>query len=238
MQNAEMKRTGRSHISNEQFRSLFRRGKPVRISGIAKVLGVDRSTVTRRMRRHGTLTSVNRNAAFCVLPEMCRFDELGFCRFGEVLFFREGNQRDAICHVVANSACGMSLPEINEVMGGKMATQALGLVRSGRLRRRRYDSGYVYFAADAGIFEAQVARRREAGRAKSEATPEERLGQFLAEGSRESVELLAKVLVTCLRHPQFSAKGVALSLIRRGERTSTEQVRQWFDQFALRGKNS
>lgn len=231
-----MKRTGRTHISHEEFRELFRRGKPVRISRIAEVLEVNRSTVTRQMRRHRTLTSINRNSAFCVLPEMCRFDELGFCRFGETLFFRDGNQLDAICHVVAHSDCGMSLPEINSVMGIKVATQALQLVRAGRIQRLRHDSGYVYFAADKEIFKEQVEQREGASREVS--GPEERLGQFLAEASRENVELLIKVLLTCLRHPQFSAKSVALSLIRRGEQTSARQIRQWFDEFSLRGKNS
>lgn len=233
-----MKRTVHTHISREEFRELFRRGKPVRISRITEVLAVNRSTVTRQMRRHHTLTSINRNSAFCVLPEMCRFDELGFCRFGETLFFRDGNQLDAICHLVANSDCGMSLPEINSVMGVKVATQTLTLVRAGRIRRRRYDSGYVYFAADAGTFKTQVERREGTEETEVPLNPEESLGQFLAEESQESIELLVKVLMTCLRHPQFSAKSVALSLIRRGEQTSTRQVCQWFERFSLGKKNS
>ena len=234
-----MKRTGHCHISSEEFRSLFHRGKPVRISRIVEILEVDRSTVTRLMRRHGTLTSINRNAAFCVLPGMCRFDESGFCRIGEMRFFRDGNQRDAICRLVAESNKGMALPDINAAMGAKMAMQALNLVRGGRLKRRKYNGAFVYFASDAETSERQFGLREEASGEKVAApSPEERLGQFLAEESRESVELLAKVLLTCLRHPRFSARSVALSLIRRGKQTSTRQVREWFERFALRGKNS
>jgi len=51
---------------------------------MVEILGVDRSTVPRQMRKHRTLTSINRNAAFCVLPAMCRSDEAGFCRFGAI----------------------------------------------------------------------------------------------------------------------------------------------------------
>jgi len=231
-----MKRSRR--VSGEEFCSLFSRGKPVRILRIAEILGVDRSTVTRQMRRHGTLTSINRNAAFCVLPEMCRFDELGFCCFGETRFFRDGNQRDAICRLVIESGQGMALPAINAALGGKMAMQALLLVRDGRLQRRKYDGEFVYFAPDSGTSERQIEQREGEEEKATALSPEEHLGQFLAEESRQSIELLLKVLMTCLRHPRFSAKSVALSLIRRGEQTSTEQVRELLERFALRGKNS
>jgi len=233
-----MKRQGHRHIPGEEFRGLFRRGKPVRISRIVEQLGVSRSTVTRQMRKHRTLTSINRNAAFCVLPEMCRFDELGFCRFEQTRFFRDGNQRDAISRLVAEGESGMTLPEINAAMGSKMAMQALNLVRDDRLQRRRCKSGFVYFAADAETSERQIGRREGTSERDGALSPEESLGQFLAEESGESIELLVKILMTCLRHPQFSAKSVALSLIRRGERTSTTQVRELFERFALRGKNS
>ena len=233
------KRQGHKHISGEQFRSLFTRGKPVRISQIAGKLGVDRSTVTRQMRKHGTLTSINQDAAFCVLPQMCHFEESDVCRFGETLFFRHGNQRDAICHVVTASQCGMTLPEINVAMGGgKMAVQALSLVQGGRLQRRKHDGRFVYFAADEQSCRRQLERREAATKPPVALSPEQSLAQYLAEESGESIELLVKVLLSCLRHPGFSAKSVALSLIRRGEQTSTQQVRKLFERFALRGKNS
>jgi len=132
----------------------------------------------------------------------------------------------------------MELSEINAAMGSKMAMQVLNLVRDERLQRRTCNARFVYFAADPGTSESQIRQREGGSRETGPLPPEERLGQFLAEESRESIELLVKVLVTCLRHPRFSAKSVALSLIRRGERTSSEQVRELFERFALRGKNS
>jgi hypothetical protein len=58
----------------------------------------------------------------------------------------------------------------------------------------------------------------------------------LAHESRENLELLVKVLLTCLRHPAFSAKAVALSLIRRGEKTCTAQVAELLRRFGAGGK--
>lgn len=231
-----MGKRGGKHVSSEEFRDLFRRGKPVRISRLVEKLGVSRSTVTRQMRRHGTLTSINDNAAFCVLPRACRFDALGFCRFGRTVFFRDGNQLDAIVRLVSESASGMELPQINAAIGSRTAMQALNLVRDGRLQRRKLGELYVYLAADARRAERQLAERDEARRKSAPLGPEESLAQFLAEESRENVELLLKVLMTCLRHPQFSAKSVALSLVRRGSQTSTEQVRKLFERFELGGK--
>ena len=228
-----MQPKARRRVTEEEFRSLFKRGRPVRIATIAGLLDVGRASVSRLMRRHRTRTSINRDAAFCVLPEMCRFDAAGFCQLNGMLFFRNGTQADALVRCVTESEAGMTLPEINAFLNAKAAMQMLHLVRDRRLQRRSEDGQFVYFAADAARAAAQSARRQATVAAALIPTPAVSPEELLARESRDNLELLAKVLLLCLRHPGFSAKSVALSLARRGEQVCTAQVRDLFARFDL-----
>jgi len=230
-----MARRRRTNVASEEFCGLFSGRRPVKISRIMQSLGVCRATVTRQMRKHHTLTSINRNAAFCILSDMCRFDELGFYRAHGTVFFRDGNQLAAIVRFVTHSEAGRTLSEINAAIGSKTAVQALQLIRSGRLQRESWDSQYVYFSSEPDAGEGQRARRR-ALTEDNAASHQQSLQQLLAQESRESLQLLASVLLTYLRHPQFNAKSVALSLVRRGWRTCTEQVRELFERFDISKK--
>jgi len=106
------------HIQDDEFRELFDSGQPVRISDISRRLGTSRTTVTRLLARHHAYTSVNGGGLHCVLPSMCRFDPDGFCRIGQLLFSRHGNQREAICHYVGASEAGMRTAEVSEFFLG------------------------------------------------------------------------------------------------------------------------
>jgi len=234
-----MKRQGRRHVTGEEFRGLFAAGRPVRIAGMAGTLGVDRSTVTRLMRRHGALTSINRDAAWCILPERCRFDRLGFCESRGVRFFRDGNQLEALVRAVEASDAGEDLAGLGNMIGSRVAVQVLGLVRARRLQRETWGGRYIYFAADAAAADRQRACRRQAERGdRRTAGQEQTLAEVLARQSRQTLELLVKVLLTCLHHPGFGAKSVALSLMRRGEKTCTAEVADLLRRFGAGGKNS
>lgn len=226
-----------THVSSDEFRNLFPHGKAIRIADIAGKLGVDRSTVTRQMRKHRTYTCVNCNAAFCVLPDACAFDALGFCSIGPALFFRDGNQLDAIVRLVENSDQGMDLAALNEIFGVKVAVQTLKLVKAKRLQRRKLQGRYVYFAAAEATAASQF-EQRQGPAATNKVDVQATVNELLGAESHETLELLVKILLTCLHHPDFNAKSVALSLIRRGEQTYTKQVQQLLDTFARGKKNS
>jgi hypothetical protein len=235
-----MPRKAHRRVTGEEFRELFAEGRPVRIAGLAGALGVERSTAARLMRRHGTLTSINADAAWCVLPERCRFDRLGFWETGGVRFFRDGNQLDAIVRVVEASEAGLELPAISAAVGSRAAVPALGLVRAGRVQREAWDGRYVYFAEDGAAAYRQKAARQATRSAAAGPAPvaQEGLAEALAREGRETLELLVKILLTCLHHPGFSPKSVALSLLRRGEKTCTAQVAELLRRFGAGGKNS
>lgn len=218
------------HVSDDEFRELFRSGQPVRISEISRRLGTSRATATRLMVRHGTCTSVNGGGLHCVLRSMCRFDPQGFYRIGGLLFYRDGNQQDAVCGYAGGSEAGVRAGEVAEFFGVSMAMQLLRLSREGRLRREKWDGSFVYFSPDEERCAEQRRRRRRAG---EDETAQLTLAELLSREDRDSLELLIKVLLTCLAHPQFSAKSIALSLARRGESVCTARVKEMFERFDI-----
>lgn len=218
------------HITDSEFRELFRAGQPVRISEISRRLQTSPATATRQMRLHGTYTSVNGGGRHCVLPSMCRFDPQGFCRIGGLLFYRDGNQQDAVCGYAGGSEAGVRAGELAEFFGVSMTMQLLRLSREGRLRRAKLDGSFVYFSADEQRCAEQRRRRR---RAEEDEAARQTLGEMLAREDRDSLELLVKVLLTCLAHPHFSVKSIALSLARRGESVCTARVREMFERFDI-----
>lgn len=222
-------------VRDEAFKELFADRKPVKISEIRSRLGLSRSTATRLMARHGTSTCVNGGGLHCVLRSMCRFDQNGFCRINGFLFFRDGNQRDAMCHVVGVSEAGLKAAEVNEFFGVSMTMQLLRLSREGRLRRERREGVFTYFSADEARYAEQHRCRQHAEEDESARLT---MAEILVKEDRASLELLVKVLLTCLAHPQFNAKSVALSLARKGESISTAWVRKKFEQFDIVKKSS
>lgn len=232
-----MQPKARRRIADVDFKALFTKGRPVRIAQIAERLDVSRPSVSRLMRMHRTLTSINNDGAFCVLPDMCRFDDTGFCEIHGVLFCRDGSQIKALVRLVTESEAGMTLPEINTFIKVKVAMQMLGLVRDGRLQRRTVPgvSEFVYLAVDEQRATVQVTRRLVLTQPQPRPTvkPEE----LLAGESRDGLELLAKVLMVCLRKPGIGAKSVALTMIRNGQNVCTAQVRDIFERFDLSKKN-
>lgn len=221
--------------TDRDFKDLFRSGKPFRIADIATRLRTSRATARRCMARHGTFTSVNGGGRHCALPSMCRFDPGGFCRIGELLFFRDGNQQDAVCRYVDLSEGGVKAADASEFFGVSMTMQLLRLSRIGRLRRETRGGSLVYFSASDERCAEQHGHRR---RTEAERGARLTVGEMLAGKDRESLELLVKVLLTCLAHPGFSAKSIALSLVRRGESVCAAQVRMMFEQFGLVKKTS
>ncbi len=219
---------------DKMFKELFASGVPVRVSEIRSRLGISRATGTRLMARHGTYTCVNGGGIHCVLRSMCRFDQNGFCRINGFLFFRDGNQRDALCHVIGVSEAGLKAAEINEFFGGSMTMQLLRLSREGRLRRERLEGVFTYFSADEARYRQQHGCRQHT---ETDESARLTVTEMLVREDRESLELLVKVLLTCLAHPQFNAKSIALSLARRGESVCTSWVKEKFEQFDIVKKN-
>jgi hypothetical protein len=166
---------------------------------------------------------------------MLTFDPTGFARIGKMLFYRGGNQLAALVRYVECSEAGCGLRECKGFFAANVTKQLLALVKTGRLRREKRDGVFVYFSADESrCSEQQKARQH----AEEDATTHLTVAEMLVREDKESLELLVKVLLTCLAHPQFNAKSVALSLARRGESICTAWVREMFERFDIVKKGS
>ena len=95
----------------------FRAAKILKMAELMASLGCSRSTVQRRLKTWGCLSSYNCNSAYYALPEVVAFDSLGVWRFGEARFSRYGNLTATVIGVIGDSEVGLSAAELGEVLG-------------------------------------------------------------------------------------------------------------------------
>jgi hypothetical protein len=104
----------------------------------------------------------------------------------------------------------MSVRAIEKIGLTNAKVQLLSLVGAGKLKRRKTGGEYRYFSADPKI------RKRQEEACRNEFSDSERT-RCLELAEKIPLEDVLKILVTHIGNPKFSPKGVALSLIRRGE---------------------
>lgn len=222
-----------NHTSKEEFEKLFSNNKPVKIDEISERLGVSRPTVSNLMKRNQTLTSVNYQGKYCVLPRMCKFDQSGFTRFGKLLFYQNGNQLDAIVYLVSTSERGLIFREITDFFKTRITGQLKQLCSQKRITRKGRPRKYVYYS----IVPEEAARQRQAREEFKQRINTDANADLETE-DHHSLVVFANALMEKIKRPDATIKSIALSLQRRGEDTSMEQIKKLFERYGIIKKNS
>jgi len=81
----------------------FRKKKIMTIEDLRPLLQSSTITVRRRLKKWGTLTSINQNGRYYTLPEIPEFDGNGLWKYQLALFSRHGNLRQAIIELIKRS---------------------------------------------------------------------------------------------------------------------------------------
>ena len=121
----------------------------------------------------------------------------------------------ALICVVAKSYAGMTAKELQKLVGTNAKGQLLSLVKRNKLYRHKLAGKYIYFSA-----EKETRTRQLEVRERQLAKPDHRL--ILEQAQTIPLELVIKILLTFIQHPDFSPKSIALSLVRRGEKIGTK----------------
>ncbi len=98
------------------------------------------------------------------------------------------------------------------------------------MSRQKVGGEYRYFSSD-----PEIRRRQEAACLKESGGRE--AARRLEQAEEIPLADVLKILLTHIRNPRFSPKGIALSLIRRGVAVRTEQVKAVFEKYDLAKKN-
>ena len=215
--------------SDRELKEFFEDQKPHSVEEIKEHFKISKIVVYREMKGINAMPAINKTAFF-LLSGSKRPDRNGFVKIDDMVFFSGGNLMQALICVVTKSNSGMTAKELQKLVGTRAKGQLLSLVKRNKLYRHKFAGEYYYFSTD-----KETRTRQLEVRERLLAKPDHRLRLEQAESL--PLELVVKILVTFVRNPDFSAKSIALSLVRRGENVRTHMVKSVFVKYDLCKKN-
>ena len=215
--------------TDQGLKDLFNDGKPHHVGELEKHFKISRIVAYREMRRIQALRSINKTGYY-ILPGCRRFDRNGFFKVDDKVFFSGGDLSEALVHLISKCRSGMNFRELKKAVCVPVEVQLLNLTQKRRLYREKFRGEYYYFSPDKEIGTRQVERRRAEFRITDDSLILEQLQTV-------PLELVIKILLTFIHHPDFTPKSIALSLLRRGEKVGTQVVEAVFAKYGLSKKN-
>jgi len=200
----------------------------VQVGDVCERFSIKEPMARRYLKKLKVCVSINCNAGHYVLREQNKFDARGLLYIGEMVFYNKGKLIDALVNLVEESDVGLTPPELADLLKTSVHSQLPKLVTAGSLKRAKVSGvrGFVYVSIDSQKRRKQLKARRDSLIIQNENIKDD----FDAE------EALA-ILVTMIKKPDLAAKGVALSLQRKGKKISSDKVREIVAHFDIRKKN-
>lgn len=200
--------------------AVFRRRKVMVVNELVEILECSLPTVRRRLKQWQTYTSYNHNGRYYVLPDIPKFDKNGLWQYKTVLFCKHGNLKQAVIHLVMNSAAGLTTKETEELLQISMASFMPCYRNISGLRRESLGGRFVYFSSDEQAFIKQKSNR---------------LGIIACEGLiKLPTDMEAVIiLVERIKHPRLSIGRLAERLIRKGHLIKAGIIKNLFQQHGL-----
>jgi hypothetical protein len=210
--------------SGEQVVRLLKHWKTADMQTLREALGGrSRRSVFRDLERIGYLSSCTHGGRYYTLKNIPKFDEQGLWFYRDIGFSRAGTLKETAAVQVERTPEGRTHGELHSLLRVRVHNTLLGLVRDGRIGRKRIEQVYLYVSADPERAKKQIDRRQE-------------LCSLLAEVLRVPTdEEVVEVLVEALRAaPEIPAPDdVARRLIARGVRLEPRHVGQVYEKHHL-----
>ncbi len=215
--------------TDQELKKKISDGKPHSIREIGDHFRICEAVVFREMKRIKALPAINKTGCFVLLGTR-RFDRNGFFSIEGKVFFSGGDLSKALIALVSKSHSGMKTKELEKKVDINSKVQLLNLVKKGKLYRQEFGGKYYYFSSDKEIGKRQIEVREREFRKVDDSL-------LLKQIDEIPLELIIKILLTFIQHPDFSPKSIALSLVRRGEKIGARVVECVFSKYGLCKKN-
>lgn len=187
-------------------------------------------TAFRHLRDGPFVTSINCRGKYHASLVGMKFNRHGLCRRDGKVFSKHGNLLETVVELVSASDSGMTVSEINRLVYTNVDMQSQALFKKNLVSREKYGREYCYFSANPNKRDRQLTMRNTSANSNLNST-------FQWETFDSLLEII-RILVTLVKHPEFSPKSIALSLTRRGMGVTTEKVRAVFEKYDLAKKKS
>ena len=215
-----------ARFSPDQLLRPFARKKVLARAELLDACGCSAMTAWRILRRHGYVTSYNRNARYCTLAGIAQFDRQGLWEYRGVRFSKWGNLPQTLLGLIDEAPAGRTAGELEEILHLANVKPALSrLAAQGRVERVKVGGAMVYLARRRTRRQQQL-RRREAQ---------------AAEGRRRrplpDPQSVIALLVEMIRRPRQTPRQWARRLARQGIRLGARDIAAVIDHYGLSLKN-
>ena len=117
------------------------------------------STILRKLRALGYLSSYSHRGSFYTLSSIPKFDELGLWHHDKASFSKNGNLINTCSAMVKSSHRGYSVQDLNLILRVETKSPLRHLERNGEIIRTKHDGVFVYFSNDPNQSQAQQKNR-------------------------------------------------------------------------------
>lgn len=209
----------------------LKNGGIVTLNEMINRFGFSRTGTFNFFRRENCYSSINFKGQYHIKNSCLKFNRYGLAKKDEKIFSKHGNLLQTIVGLIENSDSGLTIAELNSLVATTVHMQCRRLYAKGVIFRKKFNGVYYYFSADQDKRTIQLQE-------KTSLSKPVKLNSILETETTENMQDIVKVLVTCVKQPELSAKGIALSLCRRGNNIRTKQVAEIFNRYGIAKKNS
>jgi len=195
----------------------FRARKVMTVAELALQMRCSPRTVHRRLQDWQAIHSYNKNGRYYALPSVPAFDSHGLWRYRDIGFSRYGNLTETLIGLVCHSPAGLSAAELGQLLGTEPRSFLWLFRNHPGLIREKHQGRFVYFAAEALLYQRQ------------------RDGRMImdAHARRPSDSEVIAILVETIKHPEFSIEQLCRNLKQQGVVVTEQAVVNLFAYHAL-----
>jgi hypothetical protein len=117
------------------------------------------STVLRKLRDLGYLSSYSHRGSFYTLPPIPKFDEQGIWHHDRASFSKHGNLINTCLALVESSPCGYTVIELNQILKVETKSPLRHLESKAEIMRSKYNGLYVYYSINLKCQKSQQKAR-------------------------------------------------------------------------------
>jgi hypothetical protein len=211
-------------------KAIFKRDRIVTVKNLCAEIKIKEPMIRRYIGNLKALSSVNCNSKYYLLPDSSTFKESELIDVNGILFHKGGTLRSVVSYVVEQSPCGLQVGAIKEKVKTAVSAILPKMLSSSEVERKNISGvhGFIYLSTNPSKRKKQIKARKDLIKKQDD-------NKKLSEDF--DADMIIDTLVTMIKKPDLAAKGVALSLQRRGKKITSDKVKEIVNHFDISKKN-
>jgi hypothetical protein len=201
--------------------SMFLNRKVLSIKDLSGIIRKSNRTIYRYLEQWKTYTSYNFNGSYYTLQDIPVFDKNGLWIYNDIRFSKHGNLKSTIQSLVDNSSTGLTLSQLQELLGCSLYSVLPKMAADKLLFREKHNGVYVYFSAEQEFQEMQY---------------EQLIKRQFVITPAISYETAIKILVLRIQYPKLDFDKFVRKLHKHGVKSDTSQIQVFFEFHGIEKK--